>query len=36
MLKNVYVLTLKLETIMDEKNIVQMFCIHCKTELETK
>lgn len=35
-LKNPYVLTLKLETIMDEKNIAQMFCPHCKSELKAK
>lgn len=36
MLKRPYVLSLKLETIMDEKNIAQMFCPHCKSELKAK
>ena len=33
-LEKPYVLTIKLDTVMDEKNIAQMFCPHCKTELQ--
>lgn len=33
--KNSHVLTLKLDDVMDEKNLAQMFCPHCKTELRT-
>ncbi len=29
-----YVLTLKLDDVMDEKNMAQMYCPHCKTELK--
>ena len=35
-LKTAYVLTLKLESVMDEKNIAQMFCPHCRSELTLK
>ncbi len=35
-LKKPYVLTLKLETVMDEKNIAKMFCPHCRSELTEK
>jgi hypothetical protein len=35
-LKKTYILTLKLESVMDEKNIAQMFCPHCKSELKAK
>lgn len=31
-----YVYTLKIEQIMDEKNIAQMFCPHCGKELNSK
>lgn len=35
-LEKIYTLTLKLESVMDEKNIAQMFCPHCKSELKAK
>lgn len=35
-LKTTYVYTLNLEKIMDEKNIAQMFCPHCKSKLEAE
>ncbi|MCP4718978.1 MAG: hypothetical protein GY860_05930 [Desulfobacteraceae bacterium] len=34
--KKSYVLKLKLDDVMDEKNIAQMYCPHCKTELKTE
>jgi hypothetical protein len=34
--KEAYVLTLKLDDVMDEKNIAQMFCPHCKTQLKAE
>lgn len=34
--KKEYIYRLKIEQVMDEKNIAQMFCPHCKTELKTK
>jgi hypothetical protein len=34
--KDSSVLTLKLDDVMDEKNIAQMYCPHCKTELKTE
>lgn len=33
--KKSYVLKLRLDDVMDEKNIAQMFCPHCKAELKT-
>lgn len=35
-LKKPYVFTLKLDTVMDENNIAQMFCPHCKSELKAE
>lgn len=32
--KKTYVLKLNLDDVMDEKNIAQMYCPHCKTELK--
>ncbi len=29
-----FVLTLNLDNVMDEKNIAQMYCPHCKSELK--
>ena len=34
--KKTYALKLDKELIMDEKNIAQMFCPYCKTELSTE
>ncbi len=34
--KNLSVLTLNLDDVMDEKNLAKMYCPHCKTELSTK
>lgn len=34
--KKPYILKLDKELVMDEKNIAQMFCPHCKTELSTE
>jgi hypothetical protein len=34
--KDSVVLTVKLDYVMDEKNLAQMYCPHCKTELKTK
>ncbi|MCG8643558.1 MAG: hypothetical protein MI862_27775 [Desulfobacterales bacterium] len=34
--KEPYVYTLRVEKIMDEKNIAHMFCPHCKAELNPK
>ena len=35
-IKESYVYTLRVEKIMDEKNIAHMFCPHCKAELNSK
>ncbi len=35
-IKEPYVYTLRVEKIMDEKNIAHMFCPHCKAELNSK
>lgn len=35
-LKKSYDYRLKIEKVMDEKNIAQMFCPHCGSELQTK
>ncbi len=34
--KNLSVLTLNLDDVMDEKNLAKMYCPHCKTELKTE
>lgn len=34
--KSSHVLTLNIDDVMDEKNLAQMYCPHCKTELKTE